>query len=253
MSNQKVLVVGYGKMGKIYGKHLTEFNIDWVAWDIQICDFKDFFRQGITHIIIATPTNVHADSYRQMREWFHGPILIEKPVINSIKDIDILDDDNVYHGMCERNNRALLFAKEYLDIDKIEHITVRRNTDNLNFTIDDMLIHDIDLKEFFFPNVSIKTYYKYRNPKESSTLEAVVYGRPVIIDLSNQRVTRGQNIVYQSPQPFTIKDQLSDFLDGGKRNAKSSHLKLLFNGRCSFFPSDSVYTVQNKAAECYIS
>lgn len=253
MSNQKVLIVGYGKMGKIYGKHLTELDIPWVAWDIQICDFKDFFRQGITHIVIATPTNVHADSYRQMREWFRGPILIEKPVINSFKDIDILDDENVYHGMCERSNGALIYAKQYLNLDKCEHVVVHRNTDNLNFTIEDMLIHDLDLKEFFFPNASIKTYYQYRNPKEKSTLETILDMRPLIIDLTNQIVDHGQREIVRCLQPYTIKAQLLDFLGGGKRNASAAHLKLLFHNKPHFFSSDFVYNVESKGIECYIS
>lgn len=253
MSNQKVLIVGYGKMGKIYGKHLTELDIPWVAWDIQICDFKDFFRQGITHIVIATTTNVHADSYRQMREWFHGPILIEKPVINSFRDIDILDDENLYHGMCERSNKALLFVKEYLDIEECRNVVIHRNTDNLNFTIEDMLIHDLDLKESFFPNASIKTYYQYKNPKQNSVLKTVLDMKPLVIDLSSQRVLYGQDIVFANLEPYTIKDQLLDFLGGGKRNASAAHLKLLFNDKSHFFPSDSVYTVENKGIECYIS
>lgn len=88
----RVLIIGYGTMGRIHAKHLSELGVSW--------DFHDPFVLGgvgldrladYSHAIIATPIPTHHEVYRQLEE-FPGRILIEKPVVVLPEQLHVLDE-----------------------------------------------------------------------------------------------------------------------------------------------------------------
>lgn len=102
----QVLIIGYGKMGRIHGKHLTELGVPWnyhdpaVGHGVGLQSLPEF-----THVIVATPIDTHYDVFRALGG-FDGRILIEKPVVIRREQLHVLSDPRVFPGMSERFNDA---------------------------------------------------------------------------------------------------------------------------------------------------
>jgi hypothetical protein len=142
-SEHRVLIVGFGKMGRIHAKHLSEMHVAWsyhdpflpggVAWD----RWRDF-----THAIIATPISTHYEVYRQL-DAFRGRILIEKPVVVRPEHLAVLDDPRVFPGMCERFNPAVEALRARVRPEEIVRLEFCRTSPNGDPA--DVGIHDLDL------------------------------------------------------------------------------------------------------------
>ncbi|MCC7421317.1 MAG: hypothetical protein IT428_13620 [Planctomycetaceae bacterium] len=102
----RVLIIGYGKMGRIHGKHLTELGVPWDYCDPLVAHSVGLNRlPEFTHVIVATPIDTHHDVFRALHQ-FAGRILIEKPVAILHEHLHVLDDPRVFPGMSERFNDA---------------------------------------------------------------------------------------------------------------------------------------------------
>lgn len=236
-------------MGKIYEKHLLELNVNHHIFDINLDGYNDIteaynYLKSASHVIIATPTPTHAFCYEQIR-FFKAviPILIEKPVVDNKNDLYILEDKNVFCGMNERCNKALLWARDNWDLKSVLSVLITRNTVNPDFTLNDMLIHDIDIKNLFFKNAAIKVDYCHNKIKLDSTLEFWSRDGYHLINLVKQEVFLESKMLFSNPEPFTIKDQLRNFLDGKTSNALLAHKQLLLSNK---------FDVQTKRISCYI-
>ena len=150
--NKSILIIGFGKMGHLYSKYLTELNIRWTYHD-------PFVPGGLkkltslnkySHIIISTPPENHHEVYKLIVELgFKGYVYIDKPVIVKDEHFDILDEVNVFCGMTERFNPAIKALKNLLNLDELTSIKFSRYStvpDNMNVPVlFDLGVHDLDL------------------------------------------------------------------------------------------------------------
>jgi hypothetical protein len=137
---QKVLIIGYGKMGHIHGRHLSEMGVPWEYHDPHVSGGVLLDTNGFTHAIISTPIETHYEVYRQL-DSFLGSILIEKPVIVEKSQLHVLQDPRVFPGLVERYNPITKhFSLVKDDIDKIKFSRTSVDCD-----LKDIGIHDIDL------------------------------------------------------------------------------------------------------------
>lgn len=150
--NTKVLIVGFGKMGQIYSKYLTEFDLVWNYYDPYVSGgLKKLAGLGrYTHAIISTPSEIHYNSYKEIRNLgFAGRIYIDKPVIISAEHINIFNDKNVFCGMTERYNPAVIKLKELIDLKSLISLKFSRYStapENVKIPVlFDLGIHDLDL------------------------------------------------------------------------------------------------------------
>lgn len=151
MSNHRVLIVGYGKMGKIHGKHLDELGVENYWCDPPLCRIMNMVPFGIaddiasrppTHVIISTPTETHRDVYELVASMFNGPILIEKPVVTKREHLYVLEDSRVFAGMSERFNPVTKVLHRVCSATPCKGQFLREvGTGRL----DDIAIHDIDM------------------------------------------------------------------------------------------------------------
>lgn len=148
----RVLIIGFGKMGRIYSKCLDELDVVWFYYDPfvvggleELIDLNNY-----SHIIISTPSENHYESYKKVIELgFNGRIYIDKPVIISKDHLNILRDKNIFCGMTERYNPAVMVLKKLLDPNKLTSIKFSRYStvpENIKTPVlFDLGIHDLDL------------------------------------------------------------------------------------------------------------
>lgn len=212
-------------MGKIYGKYLHELGIKYNICDPLIKTQFSVFRQKYTHVIISSPTNTHADNYRLVRNHFSCPILIEKPVVDRIEDLYILNDPFVFCGMCERFNLALHYITENFNLRLAKEIEIWRYCDKKPDFDGDLLIHDLDILYYYFNNLPARLYYRiYEYP---NYMIFGINGNKIEVNLTSQEVRLNEKIVFVNPNPFTIKPQLINFLNGGSSNSLYPHFDML--------------------------
>jgi len=139
--SQKILIIGYGKMGKVHAKYLTAMGINWDYVDSNI-SHKEIWPKYLnfyTHIIIATPIDTHAEIYNRLC-YYAGFILIEKPVVVQRNCLNILKDIRVMAGLNERYNPVTQYLKDVGGI--IKKIEFYRDGGG---SFRDVAIHDIDI------------------------------------------------------------------------------------------------------------
>lgn len=137
----RVLIIGYGKMGRIHGKHLAELGVPWEYHDPHVPGGVGLDRlASCTHAIIATPIDTHYDVYRRLDD-FPGRILLEKPVVTRAEHLYVLDDPRVFPGMCERFNPAVAEVRRlHPRCRSIEFVRTGAVA-----KVEDIAIHDLDL------------------------------------------------------------------------------------------------------------
>jgi len=163
MQKTKVLLFGFGRMGKIHQKYLEEISVDYSVVDplIKVVDEKfkndfDFHQLGIfTHVIISTPDETHFEIYKNIRSVNKEiKILIEKPAVLDIKHLNELSSDlNLSIGLVERFNSTIIELKQILGHDKTHYIEFKRCSliNDSNQTVSsfrDVGIHDLDLFDY---------------------------------------------------------------------------------------------------------
>ena len=256
--NTHVLIIGFGKMGHIYSRYLDEFGVKWVYYDPFVFGgLKKLTRlNNYSHILISTPPENHYESYKMItEEGFKGRIYIDKPVIISDEHLDVLDDKNVFCGMTERYNPAVVVLKELLNLEKLTSIKFSRYStvpENMKTPVlFDLGIHDLDLYLYLLSfNIFPDTYDVFRKSKtcyvmskqkdmlsifewshESHRRERkiVVLQEDVVYeaDLIDQTILlhgAGQvrrNLYVDKAQP--LKRVMRSFLKGDRCSAKLSH------------------------------
>ena len=228
MKKAKVLLFGFGRMGKIHQKYLEELSVDYSVVDplINVVDekFKNDFDLhqlgGFTHVIISTPDETHFEIYKNIRSVNEEiKILIEKPAVLDIKHLNELSSDlNLSVGLVERFNNTIIELMQILGHDKTHYIEFKRCSliSDSNQTVSsfrDVGIHDLDLfdyligiedKDIFTINSVSNTYFanltKQNNitasflwsnefyKKERSIL-VVQENRTLYVDLLNYKIS----------------------------------------------------------------
>ena len=228
MKKAKVLLFGFGRMGKIHQKYLEELSVDYLVVDplINVVDekFKNDFDLhqlgGFLHVIISTPDETHFEIYKNTRSVNEEiKILIEKPAVLDIKHLNELSSDlNLSVGLVERFNNTIIELKQILGHDKTHYIEFKRCSliSDSNQTVSsfrDVGIHDLDLfdyligiedKDIFTINSVSNTYFanltKQNNitasflwsnefyKKERSIL-VVQENRTLYVDLLNYKIS----------------------------------------------------------------
>ena len=234
----RVLILGFGKMGRIHGKHLSEMGVPW--------DYHDPFVDGgvgldrldrYTHAIIATPIPKHYDIYRKL-DGFPGRILIEKPVVVRPEHLHVLDDPRVFPGMCERFNPAVESLKSCVLPAEINSMEFCRTS--LTGDVMDVGIHDLDLfchildlgnvpESWWDGEVLVASAYgvegRFRwpvNAERSRQIVVATASRRLEADLLAQEIDG-----HQLPFVWPVRRELQAFLDGEQVPAAVSHAWLV--------------------------
>lgn len=253
-----VLIIGFGKMGKIYSKYLNEFGTSWTYYDPFVTEGLKQLKNlnEYTHIMISTPSEHHHKSYDAIIELgFNGYIYIDKPVIISNKYMSILDNKKVFCGMTERYNPVINVLKRLLDTNKLTSIKFSRYStvpENIKTPVlFDLGIHDLDLYLYLlgldeFPNSydvfekaktcyilgkqnNILSIFEWSHESYRRERKIVVLQKNVVfeVDLINQVILSYEagnvvrNLYIDKTQP--LKEILKSFLKNGTCNAKLSH------------------------------
>jgi len=171
---KKVLIIGYGSMGKLHSKYLEQMKVHWRYYDPFVLENKERSVLDLdsisdfTHVIIATPTSHHREYLEKIRNSFKGRVFVEKPGVMSLDDLDLIKDEKVSVGMVERFNPSYqtlyrsMNQEDVLCIDFIRCSALPVSRIEVNSFID-VGIHDIDLLCQMFPNISIEDMTCFRN------------------------------------------------------------------------------------------
>jgi len=173
MLEPRVLIVGFGRIGKIHAKMLDLLQVSWEAYDPP--EGYTHHRLDFTHAIIATPAGQHLSAFNRLRNdlGFVGPILCEKPVVMKREYMAIFTSCNLWCGMNERFNLGFVRAKNWLRGKRIQWVNFdryvlgepREDAD----IIFDLMIHDLDLYHCLY--------------KEHHELRSLTFYRDCNIDL----------------------------------------------------------------------
>ena len=256
----KVLILGFGLMGNRYARYLDEFEVEWNYYDPYVPGGlkKLALLNNYSHIIISTPPENHYECYKKLIKLkFNGRIYIDKPVIISTDHMDIFDNDNVFCGMTERYNPAVIKLKEFLDPESLISLKFSRYStvpSNMKTSVVfDLGIHDLDLYTYLLNWDSYPDIYMYDIFKKSKTNYVMARQGDVlsIFEWSHESHRRERkiialqkNVVYEADlidqtvlsyeancvvrnlyvdKAQTLKEIMHSFLDGGSNNAKLSH------------------------------
>jgi predicted dehydrogenase len=254
-----VLIIGFGKMGNIYSKYLKEFGIKWNYYDPYVSGGLEELAglSDYTHVIISTISEVHYESYEKARELgFEGRVYIDKPVVISEEHLDIFGDENLFCGMTERYNPAVLKLKELLDYETLISIKFSRYStvpENVKIPVlFDLGIHDLDLYLHLLGQADFPKTYKifeksktcyiiseqskilsifewshesYRRERKITVLQNGVVYEADLIDqkvLSYEAGNTIRNLYVDKAQP--LKQVMKNFLFGDSNdNARLAH------------------------------
>ena len=168
----KVLIVGLGKMGTLHKKYLDMLKVQWDWYDpcVKTVDKLLLNKQShdldtlhsYTHVIIAAPTQHHADYLKLFSQKnYLGKILVEKPGVMNLHDLELLKNPSVSVGMVERFNPAFSSLQAHVEAANILSIDFVRCSARPVSRIDtnsfiDVGIHDLDLFCQLFDSTQIK-------------------------------------------------------------------------------------------------
>ncbi len=234
----RVLIIGFGRMGRVHAKHLTDLGVAWDYFDPFVAGgIRDIGERAYTHAIIATPINSHFESYCAISH-FSGPILIEKPVVVRPEHLTVFDDPRIVPGMVERFNPAVEALKISLNNSQIVSLSFHRTS--ITGAVDDIGIHDLDLftylvkdlsswdlrwedHTFIIQTRSVQARFAWRRSSVRQTLVECTTSRGrIIADLHTQAIDGAP-----LPHRWPVEAELRSFLDGKTVDAKTSHQLLI--------------------------
>jgi len=239
----KCLIIGYGKMGRIHGKHLDELGVDWNYHDPFVSGGVPLESRNYSHIIVSTPIETHHEVYKGL-DLFEGQILIEKPVVCEKEHLDTLLDERVFPGLVERYNPV---SQKLFQMTNVDHLNFSRHSSSDINPILDVGIHDFDLAFMLLgeSNWTIQSVTD-RNIEAQIGNTAVVFSfkkshkrqrrclvNDNLIDFDRQTFN-GKEIEFQWP----VKLELEAFLSGRYPNLQIGHLSHSFMMDCLNFNQD---------------
>jgi hypothetical protein len=234
----RVIILGYGKMGRIHAKHLAELGVAWNFFDPFVKGGVQKIDQRLySHAIVATPIESHIESYRYLVD-FPGRILIEKPVVVRDEHLGVLDDPRVFPGMVERFNPAVAALEAALC--RMRLMTINFYRTSITGAIDDIGIHDLDLfvhvskpeqpwtlvwegTDLVVRTPDVDARFAWRKSSVRQTrIECTTSRGHIVADLHAQTIDGRQ-----LPHGWPIRAELQSFLAGDTVDAKRSHRLLI--------------------------
>ena len=237
--NTQVLLVGYGRMGKVHAKYLRKFGINFSIYEpepfsikqntaelLNVTEICNIDLSKFTHSIIASPDHIHIINYKQLREsGFDGKILIEKPAFINDEDLKILQtDDKVCVGLVERYNPAIESLKSKIELNEIISLDFIRcsHIHGSNQTIDafrDVGIHDLDAYDFL---IGISKHDKFDLFKNSNTFNGSLVRQDGIFARflwSNETFLKERKIIVRQANTTYIADLMEQSVQAVKSDA----------------------------------
>ena len=154
----KVLLIGVGKMGNLHKKYLQKIGQDYKWYDPYMPEDGTAGRvrnlddiNVFTHIIVASPTETHENYLQHLnKSGFKGKVLVEKPGVITLSNLDLLENDKISVGMVERFNPAFKTLCQSWKKDQTISIDFIRCSARPVSRMDvssfvDVAIHDLDL------------------------------------------------------------------------------------------------------------
>lgn len=241
------VIGGEGRMGSRHCRTLERLNYSYQSFDILNGQY-DIDYNKFSHFIVTTPSVTHAAIYRVLRQQTDKPILIEKPVITDMKDIDILDDVKVFHGTIRRFDDIYKDIAEWNKVYGINsiHMVKRgltpKNVDSYGGVYLDLLIHNLDMILHLLPDATFRKFDdliwlqgNYRGIlavsytdnhdeiTDTITFENMDSGHKLFVNFGQHTVhyDNGKVSTYSRYQP--LESELYHFLNGGTNNSKQAH------------------------------
>jgi predicted dehydrogenase len=218
----KVLIVGLGKMGTLHKKYLDMLKVQWDWYDpcLKIVDKLLLNKQShdldtlhsYTHVIIAAPTQHHADYLKLFSQKnYLGKILVEKPGVMNLHDLELLKNPSVSVGMVERFNPAFSSLQAHVEAANILSIDFVRCSARPVSRIDtnsfiDVGIHDLDLFCQLFDSAQIKDINTVRKNNTFCITIQMQDGPVVRFIWSNETFHRERQIVVRQTNYNLICD-----------------------------------------------
>jgi len=203
----KIVIIGYGKMGKFYDKAISA---DIIVDIIPIPNrtyFKSldeflFDHPVVDLVIVSTPSETHFPITKSLLENNYN-VLVEKPICLSVTETLILEKLAKKQGMIlyqstlERYNPVTSFIKKNIDFSLVSRVKSTRfgiqpNRVNQEGPVLDLGIHEVDLYVYLAAGKvpwGIEVGYS-----ESPKREIIIYlesGEKVICDLLNKQISKG--------------------------------------------------------------
>lgn len=134
----KALVVGIGLIGARHVEILNDtFGIQTYSWrsksvNAQIVENIETLERalaiGFDFLVIANPTNLHADTIDELKV-LKVPVFLEKPIDVDRKALDIIKNSNllIYVAYCLRFNPVIKYLKDYCEQHAPRHIYIINN------------------------------------------------------------------------------------------------------------------------------
>jgi hypothetical protein len=160
-------------MGHIHGHHLTQANIPWAYYDLNM-PTPDY--EAYSHVIIATPPETHFDVYSALPNKA-ARTLIEKPIVLKWEQLWVIKEPLVFPGMSERYNPVTAEVSRLLTGRTLRRMHFTRSATQIR--VDDIGIHDIDLAMLW------KRYcwrWYWETPKHTTTQTLYLDDVPVTFD-----------------------------------------------------------------------
>ena len=152
-------------------------------------------------VLICTPTDTHLNVYRKYQN-LSKFFFIEKPLVNSQKELDGFNDEElnyIYCGLIETHNEIFKEIKNFIKDQKILSIQITRHspkisTERISSDVDlDLAIHDLSvLLKYFLEVDEIESLTKLNNFKPTGffeTSEILLSDKNVIASISTSRIT----------------------------------------------------------------
>jgi len=166
----KLLIFGFGSMGKLHAKYASMLGIEWKWMDVQPDAGPEDKRctalrggYDFTHVIIATPAPTHGDVLREL-DWLDNSakILVEKPGVTEMDDLELLKGQAVSVGLVERFNPAFQTLKNQVSPGRVLSVdfvrcSARPVSRIKESSFIDVGMHDIDLLLQLFGDDCIKS------------------------------------------------------------------------------------------------
>ena len=183
--NLKILIVGFGNIGKNHYRVANEIGLETYVLDIkrkipkQFYDISQIKKNNIFFdgIVIATDIHQHYKSFKDLVN-FSNNFLIEKPVCLNLKDANKIyklskkQKKNIYVSHTERYNSVILKIKKLINKNKIYHLNFNRigpiPKDGLNYGVGlDLAVHDLDLLNYLIGSkITFKSILKNKVRKK---------------------------------------------------------------------------------------
>jgi len=205
MNPKKLLIIGFGSMGKLHAKYADMLDIDWYWRDLDH-EAGPVRRKSVmsyamhTHVIVSTPASTHGELLRELWETRRSTaVLVEKPGVIDPGDLPLVQGAHVSVGLVERFNPGFetlsrhVTPKNVLSIDFVR-CSARPVSRIKESSFVDVGMHDIDLLLRLFGDDCIASVTTSRNRNTFCMTAKLVEGQIARFIWSNETFHKEREI-----------------------------------------------------------